>query len=225
MAPGKKTTHAQLDELRQSVASEGVKVREAQLQLEASKAEVEDRSRALTDAYAAEDQKLARERREDLQRAEAEVLDWQHRVNGAELRAQRIRGGLDTFMAENARALIEERGETASEVAATLTRAVAEVVRARRAYDAERQHVDQLVAQVPGATTRYDGVSTGYSWEAALKELERVYREHPEAEPPRPRWSGMAYRRNMDSVHRQVQARRRKPNEGIVDAVQPPVGG
>jgi hypothetical protein len=41
----KKKTHAQLDELRQRVASEGMKLREAHVQLEASKAKVEDRSR------------------------------------------------------------------------------------------------------------------------------------------------------------------------------------
>jgi hypothetical protein len=225
MASKRRSAHQQLEELRQKVAGEGVKLREAQLQLEASKVEVEDRSRARTDAYAAEDAELARERREELERAEGDVLDLQHRVSGAELRAQRAREELATFMRDHARDLLDERHETAREVATELTKTVGAVIKAHRAYVVERQHVDHLVSQVPGATTRYDGVSTGYSWEAALKELERVYREHPEAEPPRPRWAGLAYRRNMDSVHRELRARRRKPNEGLVDAVRPSVGG
>jgi hypothetical protein len=208
MTPRKRTAHQQLDEYRQAVAAEGMKLREEQAGLEAAKAEVEDRSRSLTDAYALEDAKLARERREELERAEAEAFDAQHRVGGAELRAQRAREELAAFTAENARALIEEREETANAVAARLTRAVAEVVKARRAYEAERQDVDQLVSQASGATTRYDGTPTGYAWERELKALERAYREQSEAEPPRPRWAGVAQRRNLNAVHRRLREKR-----------------
>jgi hypothetical protein len=155
--PRKKTAHAELDEHRQRVAAEGMKFREAQSRLEATKAKLEDCSRALTDAYAAEDQKLARERREELKREEAEVVDCQHRVGGAELRARRAREELDAFLAASAGVLLGEREDTAKRVAAELTRAVAEVVRARRAYDAERSHVDDLVSKLPGASPRHDG--------------------------------------------------------------------
>jgi hypothetical protein len=62
------------------------------------------------------------------------VLDRQHRVGGAELRAQRARQELEAFTAANARALLEEREETARGVTAELTRAVAAMVRAHRAY-------------------------------------------------------------------------------------------
>jgi len=217
----RKSAHAQLDELRQKVASEGVKFREAQVGLKASKAKVDDASRALTDAYAAEDDaKLARERRGELQAAEAEVVDWQHRVTGAELRAQRARDELQSFT-ENAHALLDEREPTAAEVANELTRAVAATVKAARAYEAERQHIDQLVAQAPGASPRYDGVSTGYPCEAELKALERVWRENPEAEPPRPRWSGISHRQNLNEVHRRLREQRRG-GDGVVETVRPP---
>jgi uncharacterized protein YeeX (DUF496 family) len=102
--PRKRTACQRLDELRQQVAGEGMKLRAEQASLEAAKAEVEERSRSLTDAYAIEDAKLARERREELERAEAEVLDRQHRVSGAALRAQRARQELEAFTVENARA-------------------------------------------------------------------------------------------------------------------------
>jgi hypothetical protein len=217
MASNRRSAHQQLEELRQKVASEGGKLREAQLQLEASKVEVEDRSRALTDAYAAEDAELARERREKLARAEGEVLDAQHRVSGAELRADRAREELATFTRDHGRDLLDEREQTALEVAAELTEAVAAVVKAHRAYVAERQHADRLVSAVPEASTRYDGVPTSYAWERELKELERVYREQSEAEPPRPRWAGVAQRRNLDAVHRRLKKQRAlKSDESLV---------
>jgi DNA repair exonuclease SbcCD ATPase subunit len=208
--PRKKTAHAELDEHRQRVAAEGMKFREAQSRLEATKAKLEDCSRALTDAYAAEDQKLARERREELKRAEAEVVDCQHRVGGAELRARRAREELDAFLAASAGVLLAEREDTAKRVAAELTRAVAEVVRARRAYDAERSHVDDLVSKLPGASPRHDGVAAGYPWEGPLRELERAYRRDSEAPPPRPRWLGRLHRETEDEAHRRLRERRRK---------------
>jgi hypothetical protein len=121
-------------------------------------------------------------------------------------------------MRDHARDLLDEREETAREVAAELTRAVAATVRAHRAYVAERQHVDQLVSAVPEASARYDGTSTSYPWADALRELERAYRENSEATAPRPRWAGVAQRRNVDALHRQLQAQRK---QRIVDAVEP----
>jgi DNA repair exonuclease SbcCD ATPase subunit len=223
--PRKRTAHQELAEHRERVASEATKFRELQEQRAQAEAELERIGDAIASAYASEDGGEIAEALKAKEEATARVEDLEHRTAGASLRAERAREGLATFMRDHARDLLDEREETARAVATELTKAVAAVVKAHRAYIAERQHVDRLVSQVPGATARYDGVSTGYSWEAALKELERVYREHPEAEPPRPRWSGMAYRRNIDTVHRQVQARRRKPNEGIVDAARSPVGG
>jgi hypothetical protein len=57
---------------------------------------------------------------------------------------------------------------------------------------------------VHGAQPRYDGVSASYGWERELKELERAYRSAPEAEPPRPRWSGRN-QKNLDAVHRKLR--------------------
>jgi hypothetical protein len=208
----KKTAHDQVDELRRRVADQGVKLRQAQAELEAAKAKVEDCSRRLTAAYASEDAKLAGERRDELQCAEADVADYQHRASGAEVRAERARAELDGFLAENALTLLEEREGLGRELAAELTAAVAQVTRAHARYVAERTHIDQLVAKVPGAQPRYDGVSNSYGWERELKALERAFRENPEAEPPRPRWSGRAYGHNLNSVHRRLrEARRSQP--------------
>jgi hypothetical protein len=148
---------------------------------------------------------------EELKQAEADVLDHRHRVAGAEVRAERARAELGSFGAENAVALLEEREGLGRELAAELTAAVAAVIKAHRKYVSERQHVDGLVAMVNGARPRYDGVSTGYAWERELKELERGYRAAPEAEPPRPRWSGRTHQRNADAVHRRIRERRDEP--------------
>jgi hypothetical protein len=209
--PRRKSAHDQLDELRRQVAEEGMKLRRAQAEFEAAKARVEDRSRALTDAYALEDTQLAHERREELKQAEADVLDHQHRVAGAEARAERARAEFGSFTAENATTLLEEREGLGRELAAELTAAVAAVVQAHRRYVAERTHVDGLVKMVHGAQPRFDGVSTSYPWEPQLKELERAYRAAPEAEPPRPRWSGRTYQRNADAVHRRIREGRDEP--------------
>lgn len=212
----RKSAHDQVDELRRRVADEGVKLRQAQAGLEAAKAKVEDCSRRLTDAYASEDAKLAGEGRDELQCAEADVADYQHRASGAEVRADRARGELDSFLAENALVLLEEREPLGRELAAELTAAVAQVMRAHAKYVAERQHVDQLVAKVPDGQPRYDGVSTGYAWESELRALERAFRENPEAEPPRPRWSGRAHVKNMNRVHAKLREQRGKDVEGLV---------
>jgi hypothetical protein len=203
--PRSKSAHDQHDELRRRVADEGMKLRQAQAEFEAAKARVEDCSRALSDAYAAEDGELARERREELQRAEADVVDQQHRVAGAEVRAERARAELGSFGAENAMALLEEREGLGRELAAELTAAVAAVVKAHARYVSERTHVDGLVKMVNGAQPRYDGVSASYGWERELKELERVYRAAPEAEPPRPRWSGRNHQQNLNAIHRKLR--------------------
>ena len=210
-----KSAHDRHDELRRRVADEGAKLRQAQAEFEAAKARVEDRSRALTDAYALEDSKLAQERRAELQRAEADVLDHQHRVAGAETRAERARAELGSFGAENATALLEEREGLGHELAAELTAAVAAVVKAHARYVSERTHVDGLVKMVHGAQPRYYGVSASYGWERELKELERAYRAAPEAEPPRPRWSGRNHQKNLDAAHRKLREGRGESVEVI----------
>jgi hypothetical protein len=216
--PRKQSAHARLDALRQRVATEGMKQRDAAALLEASKAKVEDAASALTNAYAAEDAKLVQQRRKELEQAEAEVLEAQHRVNGAELRAQQAKQELDEFTRDNARSVLDEREQTARAVAADLTRKVHEVVKAHKAYTAERQHVDQLVAAVPGASVRADGVPSGYAWQDALRTLERVVGEHPEAELPRPRWLSVSHREHQDEVHRRLQLRRQKRTAELDEA-------
>jgi hypothetical protein len=205
-----KAAHDRVDELRRRVAEESQKLRQAQAELEASTAKVEDCSRRLTDAYASENARLAHERRNELQRAETDAADQEHRVAGAELRAQRARGELDSFIAESAQALLEEREGLARELAAELTAAVDAVVKAHAKYVAERTHVDQLVAKVPGAEPRYDSVSTSYSWEPELRALERAYREVSQADVPSPRWAGRSHIRNLNAVHRRLKEQRGK---------------
>jgi hypothetical protein len=213
MANKSPSAHEQLDENRQRVASEGTKFRELQEQQARAEAELERLGAAITRAYATENEHKIAAAHEAKEEAAARVEDLAHRTAGAGLRVERAREEVAAFTRDHARDLLAEREGTAREVTARLTKAVAEVVQAHRTYVAERQHVDQLVSQAPDATTRYDGVSTGYPWEAELKALERAYREHPEAEPPRPRWAGVAQRRNLDAVHRRLQKQRAQKSD------------
>jgi DNA repair exonuclease SbcCD ATPase subunit len=211
MARRQRSAHQQLDERRERVAFEGTKFRELQEQRAQAEAELERTGDAIARAYASEDEGEIATARKAKEEATARVEDLAHRTAGASLRAERAREELAAFMRDHARDLLDERERTANEVAAELTKAVAAVVEAHRGYVAERQHVDQLVSQAPGATTRYDGTPTSYAWEPELKSLERAYREQSEAEPPRPRWAGVAQRRNLDAVHRRLRDRREKP--------------
>jgi hypothetical protein len=217
--PRKKTAHAELGEHRQRVASEGAKFRELQEQQARARAELERIGDTIAAAYASEDADAIANARKAKEEAMGRVEDLEHRTAGASLRAEQVREELAAFMRHRGRDLLDEREQTAREVAAELTKAVATAVKAHRAYIAERQDLDQLVAAVPGASPRVDGVRTGYSWEAELKALERAYRENSEAEPPRPRWAGMTYNRQRDAVHQRLKDQRRRQNEGLVDAV------
>jgi DNA repair exonuclease SbcCD ATPase subunit len=214
----RKSAHAQLDEHRQRVASESMRLRELQEQQARARAELERIGDGIASAYASEDADAIAKARQAKEDAMARVEDLEHHVAGVKLRAQQAKRELDEFMAANSRDLLDEREETAREVATELTEAVARAVKAARAYEAERQHLDQLVARIPGAQPRLDGVPTAFHWQDVLRELDRAYREHPEAEPPRPRWFGMTYRRHEDETHRRLQAQRgKKP----VDVIHP----
>jgi hypothetical protein len=219
--PRKKTMHAQLDQHRQRVAAEGMNLRELQEQQARAKAELERIGDTIAAAYASEDGAVIAKARKAKEEAMGRVEDLEHHVAGAELRARRAREELQTFTAEHARELLEEREPVAREAATALTSAVAEVVKARARYDDERSHIDELVSQVPDASTRFDGVPTSYAWADALRELERAYKQAPEAPVPRPRWAGQHYRQNMNAVHQRLQQQRRGGND-VVEAVRPP---
>jgi hypothetical protein len=122
-AKAKQSAHAQLDTLRQQAAGERVSQRELALRLEAAKAAVDDAGAAVTEAYAADDTKLAPRRRQEVDAAAADVLDLQHRFDAAGLWVERAQAEADSFQAEYARELLDEREPEARELAEALTRA------------------------------------------------------------------------------------------------------
>jgi hypothetical protein len=209
MAKAKRSAHADLDELRQHTATERVKQRDLAGQLDAAMQEVESASGAVTEAYASEDAKLVNQRRDELQAAEAKVLDLQHRVDAAAVRIDRAQREADTFVAEHARDLLDELEAEAREAAANLTRDGVEVVRSHRAYLTLRTEIDRLVAAVPGATSRADGPEPSHPWERQLRDLERAVRDIPEVPAPLPRWAGLKHREEQDNAARIEHKRRR----------------
>jgi hypothetical protein len=132
--PRKRSAHQQLDEHRQRVADEGTRLRELQERQAQAEAELERIGGAIASAYASEDEREIAKARKGKEEPTARVEDLAHRTAGASLRAERAREELATFMRDHARDLLDEREETAREVAAELTRAVAATVRAHRAY-------------------------------------------------------------------------------------------
>jgi hypothetical protein len=207
-AKRKQSAHATLDQLRQAAAGERVKQRELEVQRDAAKAKVNSAGGAITEAYAAQDDRLAAKLRKDLQAAEADVLDFQHRLAAAGLRAGRAQAEADTFQAEHARELLDEREPAARAVAEQLTRTGLEAVRLHRAYRELRTEIDTLVAAVPGATSRADGPAPSHPWESVLQDLTRVIQEHPEVAPPLPQWVGLQHRQLQGEQNRLERERR-----------------
>jgi hypothetical protein len=206
----RKTAHATLDELRQTAAQQRMKARALDATLEVAKQKVEDASHAVTDAYAAEDAKLAQQRRKQLETTEAKVIDLGHQVTAAAQRVDQAQRAVDTFTQEHARALLAERQQTARTVAAELTASVRQTLTLARAYVGERRTVDQLVSAVPGATPRTDGPAPEHPWEHALRQLQRAHQETPELDPPLPRWTGVQQRQQEDDVNRRAGLLRKR---------------
>ena len=100
------SAHAQSDQLRQQSAAEDAKARQLDTQLAQAKTTVEDVAAELKEAYAAEDDKKVRQLRKRLEDAEANVIDLQHRLSGAQLRAERAREAVDRFPSDHALELL-----------------------------------------------------------------------------------------------------------------------
>jgi hypothetical protein len=208
--PRKTTAHEQLDQLRQNAAAERVRHRDLQAGMEAAKAEVEQASRAITDGYAAEDQRAVAQARKTETEAVANVRELQHRVDGAALRVERAQQELAAFQREHARDLLAEREQPARTIAAQLTASVHETIRLAKSYITEREAQDRLVAAVPDATVRTDGPAASHPWERQLKDLERAVSEVSELPPPLPSWWGVDHRRTENAKARRLQLQRRK---------------
>jgi hypothetical protein len=228
MAKQRRSTHAELDLLRQQAAAERVRHRELQAEMEAAKLAVEQAGAAIAEGYAAEDQRSVAVSRKAEEAAVAKVKDLQHRLTGAETRVDRAQREADTFTEEHASDLLEERAADARELALNLTRAGHELVRLHRAYLALRTDVDALVGAVPNAVPRADGPPPSYAWERQLKDLERAMLETPEVAPALPRWSGLEERQQHDRTHRLLQLRRRKrltrPEQDELDRINRELG-
>lgn len=209
------SAHATLDQLRQQAAGERVKQRELQAELEAAKAAVDRASDEITEAYAAENQRAVTTARKAEQDAVAQVRELQHRIDGAAIRVARAQAEADSFQADHARELLDEREAEAREVAEELTRTGREAVRLHRAYRDIRTDIDGLVAAVPGATSRADGPEPTHPWEDALQDLARAIQDTPEVPPPLPTWDGLEHRRSQDNAH--LIERKRRSGELSVD--------
>jgi hypothetical protein len=205
-----RSAHANLDELRQRGAAECAKARELEAGLEAAKLDVETAAAGVTDAHTVEDAKLIAQRRKDLEAAEAQVLDLQHRVGGAEIRVERARRDLDDFQRGRARDLLDEREAEARKLALDLTRAGQEAVRLHRSFVAIRMEVDKLVGTIPSAVPRSDGAPASHPWEREMHDLDLAMRETAEVPAPLPRWAGLEDGRRQDNANRLVKLARRK---------------
>jgi hypothetical protein len=112
----RRSAQAELDGLRQELlAQENVRVREFEAEVAAAKAEVEEAGRAVTDSYAAENEKAMREARKRERAAVEKLEDLQHRLAGAVIRAERAGQRVDAFQTERAEDLLGEAEDAARE--------------------------------------------------------------------------------------------------------------
>ena len=100
--PRRHSAHAQLDQLRQQATAERINARDFEACVGGGKGRRWGRAGSVTDAYAANDEKWAQQRRVQLEDAEAKMVDLGHRVAAAAQRAARGQRAVDTFTHEHA---------------------------------------------------------------------------------------------------------------------------
>jgi hypothetical protein len=210
MPGSKQTARAELDGLRQEYAREHARVREFEAEVEAAKAELEEAGRAVTDAYAAEDDKAVREAREREQAAVEKLGDLEHRLAGAAVRAERAGQRLDAFQTERAEDLLGEAEDAARETTSTLQRAATQTVRAFRQYRADRQRIQELVNRIEPGAGQVNGPPSNCAWERELADLERGLKRGDDLEAPLPRWHGKTWRRQENVVAKRLRSERRE---------------
>jgi chromosome segregation ATPase len=207
-AKPKPTAHDRLAELRDQTVAVRMKVRAIEDELQGALADVQHAETAIVESHADENGEALAIARQAHDEAVERVRDFEQRLDGAKLRVARAQQAMDTFIGEHARDLLQEREPRAREVAAALTRAGADLLRAHREYVELRVEIDRLVAAVPGASPRTDGPPATYPWEREVRDLERVIRESPEVEPPLPSWRGVSHRREEERAVRLLRERR-----------------
>jgi hypothetical protein len=212
------TANEELAALRQQYAAEHGRVRELEVALERAKAEVEEAAHAVANAYASEDAQSITKAREREQSAAETVSELEGQLAGTVVRAERAGQAVDEFQTERARDLLSEAEAAARETTIELQRAAEDTVRFWRQYKQDRNAVLQLVNRVEPGAGQVNGPPSNCAWEAQLADLERALRLGEELEPPLPRWSGRAWRRQEDATARRLHEERaaRKPRSRLI---------
>jgi hypothetical protein len=213
----RRSAQAELDGLRQELlAQENVRVREFEAEVAAAKAEVEEAGRAVTDSYAAENEKAMREARKRERAAVEKLEDLQHRLAGAVIRAERAGQRVDAFQTERAEDLLGEAEDAARETTLNLQRAAQETVRFWRQYRQDREAIQRLVNRAAPGAGQVNGPPSTCGWEAELHELERALKRGDDLAPPLARWLGRDWRRQEDETARRLRGERGEPGELVV---------
>lgn len=208
MTKRRKTAHASLDEVREAAAAERTKQRDLEGELQAAKMAVESAGRAITDLCG---------RGRQAGRAAAQGAARRgggHRASTPPRRRRPPRGARSA----RGRPVPSRTGPRSTRGARVESphrrgraeASVLETLRLSRAYLAERQAQDALVASVAGATPRADGPEPQHAWESALMTLERAHQRTPALAPPIPQWRGLERRAAEDDAVRRLQLQRRR---------------
>jgi chromosome segregation ATPase len=225
MAKQRKDVRARLVEVQERAASAGMEQRQARAEA-ASIAKVSEELRERqVDAYARGDEERGDALAREIEQTSRRLESANARAEGLARRLSGAQAEVAQFRREQGREILDARSSDLEEVASALTRAGHEFVRAHRRFVSERQAVDDDVRHVEGALPAQDGPPAVHEWEQEANAIERVITQHREVSPPKPRWAGLRYARQRDAVHQRLKDQRRKLNEGLVDAVQPPIGG
>jgi hypothetical protein len=208
--PRRSTTSAgeELAALREQYAAELDRVRELEVALERARLEVEEASRAVTDGYAAEDEKAVREAREREQSAVETVTELEGQLAGAVVRAERAGQRVDEFQNERAHDLLAEAEAAARETTLNLRRAAEDTARFWRQYKQHRNAIQMLVARIEPGLGGVNGPASTCALERELHELERGLKRGDELAAPLPRWAGRAWRKQENTTAKRLQKER-----------------
>ncbi len=180
MSRSKKSLDEQLTALGQAVTASKRRVREVCDQHHASRREVERLTESRVEAFAAGDERLADKLLAERQAAEATVREFEERVAGAELAAQRAEAEQAQFATHNCDALFTERGPAADAAAGAVKDVVGQLVAAKARWEAIASETANLL-RLAGRSTQH--VPT---FPAQLGDLAKDARRAGDVDVPRP---------------------------------------
>jgi hypothetical protein len=131
-------------------------------------------------------------------------------AEGVARRVQRAEEEAQAYRQQHARELLSEREPEARTLAEQLNKALEVVVRLDAAWRAHAQATDSHVADMPGASPRYDAPKPEHPFSSPVRSIKDALASGAEVRPHIPHFEGVQARERQDHAHRLLRTKRTK---------------